>query len=194
MTIQQLFDYVDEVKPNTYTNAVKTVWLNEVEGKVQTEVFLLNDKDCFAYNYSATVTTPITFPDEHTIGIADKSVMRQFRPGGKITMTGTGIYTGNSLTNAVIQRVNADGLVFSETFTETGDTEVSTQLAFDGSSCVLLVEFPHDKLYREYIKARIDYENGEYDKYSATMEMFNNFWGEFMRWFAKTYCPAGRRR
>ena len=194
MTIQQLFDYVDEVKPNTYTNAIKTVWLNEVEGKVQTEVFLLNDKDCFAYNYSATVTTPITFPDEHTVGIADKSVLAQFRPGGKITMTGTGIYTGNNLTGAVIQSVNADGLVFTETFTETGDTEVSTALAFNGSSCELLVEFPHDKLYREYIKARIDYENGEYDKYAATMEMFNNFWGEFMRWFARTYCPAGRRR
>jgi len=195
MTIKQVFDYVDEVMPNAFSNAVKTAWLNEVEGKVQTEVFLNNETECFQYNYSADVTTPITFPDDHTIGIADKFALKQFRPGGKITMTPTGIYAGNAVTNAVIQSVNADGLVFADnTFSATGTTEVSTAISFDGSSCELLVEYPHSKIYGEYIIARIHYANKEYDNYSASMAMFNDFWGEFMRWFARTYCPAGRRK
>lgn len=54
----------------------------------------------------------------------------------------------------------------------------------------LLVTPPHDKLYVEYLAARIDYANGEYDKYANTMQMFNAFWNEFVAWFANTYRPA----
>lgn len=54
----------------------------------------------------------------------------------------------------------------------------------------LLVLPPHDKLYVEYLAARIDYANGEYDKYANTMQMFNAFWAEFVAWFANTYRPA----
>ena len=54
----------------------------------------------------------------------------------------------------------------------------------------LLVHPPHDKLYPAYLEARIDYANGEYNKYQNTMQMFNAFFEEFMRWFALTYRPA----
>ena len=192
MTPKQLFDYVDEIKPNAFSNATKTIWLNEVEGMVQTEVLLLSE--VFEYRWSATVSTPISFPDEHTVGIADKSVLKNFRPGGKITLTGSGAYSGNNLTNAVIQSVSVDGLVFNETFSHTGASEVTTTLSFDGSTVELLVEPPHSKLYGEYLIARIDYANGEYDKYDNSMQMFNAFWGEFSRWFARMYRPADRKK
>lgn len=195
MTIQTLFDYVDEIKPNAFSDDTKLVWLNEVEGQVQTEVFLLNEREVVEYNLSATVTTPITFPDDHTMGIADKDVLKKFRPGGLLTFSPGSPYAANAKTDIAIQGVNADGLLFPEgTFSVTGDTEVSTELTFDGSTSELLVEPPHSKLYAEYLMARIDYANGEYDKYQNSMQMFNAFWGEFMRWFARTYCPAGRRR
>ena len=54
----------------------------------------------------------------------------------------------------------------------------------------MLVRPPHDKLYPAYLEARIDYANGEYNKYQNTMQMFNSFWGEFLRWFALVYRPA----
>ena len=59
---------------------------------------------------------------------------------------------------------------------------------------VLLVNPPHDKLYREYLTARIDYANGEYNKYQNTMQMFNEFWNEFVIWFARNYRPAETHR
>ena len=40
MTVSQVIQIVDDIKPNAFTNETKTAWLNEVEGMVQTEVFL----------------------------------------------------------------------------------------------------------------------------------------------------------
>ena len=195
MTIKEVIDYVDEIKPNAFSNATKTIWLNEVEGQVMTEVFLLNEREVFEYHYASQDSTAITFPDTKTLGIADKNVRRKFQPGGKITMSPGGIYSDNAVTGAVIQAVNADGLVFAEnTFSVTGTTEVTATLNYDGSGVELLVEPPHHKLYGQYLIAMIDYANGEYDKYANTMQMFNAFWGEFMRWFARVYAPANRHR
>ena len=192
MTLKECLDYVDENKPNAFSNATKTVWVNEAEGKVQTEIFLLSESEVFEYHYAAQVTTPITFPDDHTIGIADKTVLKKFRPGGKFTSFAPGApYTNNAAASITIQGVSADGLLFAEgTFTDTGTTPVSTVLNYDGSGCELLAEAPHSKIYPEYVMARIDYANGEYDKYENTMQMFNAFWGEFSRWFARVYRPA----
>lgn len=53
-----------------------------------------------------------------------------------------------------------------------------------------LVSFPHDDIYDLWLEAKIDFENGEYNKYQNTMEMFNSHYGDFVRWFADTYEPA----
>ena len=39
-TLKGVIDYVDEIKPNAFSNAAKTQWINECEGLVQTEVLL----------------------------------------------------------------------------------------------------------------------------------------------------------
>ena len=44
MTVEQVIQMADETKPNAFSNETKTAWLNEVEGMVQTEVFLLHRK------------------------------------------------------------------------------------------------------------------------------------------------------
>ena len=55
----------------------------------------------------------------------------------------------------------------------------------------LAVYPPHDKLYPRYLQAMIHYANGEYDRYAASMQVFNAAWGEFVRWFSRTCDPAG---
>lgn len=112
LTLADVISRVDGIEPNAYTNDQKTAWVNEVEGKVYTEVFLL---------------TPY-----------------EFRP----------------LTYA------------------------------DDSGTTLAVMPPHDKLYPLYLQAMVLYANGEYDRYTNAMAMFNAAWGEFVRWFARTYAPA----
>jgi len=111
-TLKSVIEYVDSVKPNAFTNAVKTAWVNECEGLVQTEVLLRAIDEVEEY-----------------------------------------------------------------TWAEDQDTE-------------LLVRPPHDKLYRAYLTAMVDFANGEYNRYANTMEMFNAHFGEFQRWFAHVYRPA----
>lgn len=54
----------------------------------------------------------------------------------------------------------------------------------------LLAKAPHDKIYWTYLTAMIDFGNGEYSKYQNTMELFNSYFGEYMRWYAGRYRPA----
>jgi len=195
MTIKQVLDYVDEIKPNAFSNATKTLWLNEVEGLVQTEIFLWNDSECFQYNYAYSGSASVYFPDEHTIAFTDTSLLKNFRPGGKITnFAPSSPYAGNSFSSRVIQEITDTGLVFEESFGTTGETPTTTTVKYSGEDVELLVKYPHDKIYGAYLIAKVDFANGEYDKYANTMTMFNAFWGEFSRWFARVYCPAGRRR
>lgn len=112
MTVSEVIRFVDDVKPNAFSDEVKTLWLNECEGLVQTEVFLTAPADIIRYRF-----------DEHR------------------------------------------------------DTP-------------LLVDPPHDKLYRAYLTAMVDFYNGEYNRYQNTMTLFNSHLGEFSRWYTRNYRPA----
>ena len=60
----------------------------------------------------------------------------------------------------------------------------------------LIVELPHDELYIRYLQACIDEQNGEYNRYADSRQLYNEAYGNFVRWFARTYEPAqgyGRR-
>ena len=52
-TLKSVIDYVDEIKPNAFSNEAKTKWLNECEGLVQTEVLLWASEEIITYQYDA---------------------------------------------------------------------------------------------------------------------------------------------
>lgn len=54
----------------------------------------------------------------------------------------------------------------------------------------LLVTAPHEDIYILWLQAKIDEANGEYNKYQNTMQIYNEYYGSFLRWFAGTYDPA----
>lgn len=43
MTISEVFADVDELKPNQYDDAIKIKWINEIEGKIYHEIFMVDD-------------------------------------------------------------------------------------------------------------------------------------------------------
>lgn len=112
MKIKDAIAYVDTVKPNAFDDAAKILWLNEVEGLVQTEAMLIAVADLVEY---------------------------------------------------------------------TAETDVETEL---------LVKSPHDKIYRAYLVAMVDFANGEYNRYANTVEMFNTYFSEYVVWYADKYRPA----
>ena len=121
MKIGELIAYVTAVKGREFPPEVYDVWLNEVEGLVQTRVHL----------------------------IPDEAVVRLVRDA-------------------------EDPEAFNET--------------------VLSAPFPYDKLYAPYIEAKIDFANGEYDRYENSMAMFDQFFTEYMAHYAQVYRPADRRK
>lgn len=56
--------------------------------------------------------------------------------------------------------------------------------------CEPLVGFPHEDIYEHWLEAKIDYANGEYDKYQNSMEAYNAVYNGFVNWFLNTYDPV----
>lgn len=52
MILSEVIDRVDAIKPNAFDNDAKTMWINECEGMVQTEVFLLATEEIITYTYA----------------------------------------------------------------------------------------------------------------------------------------------
>lgn len=53
-----------------------------------------------------------------------------------------------------------------------------------------LVSYPHDDIYDLWLEAKIDAANGEYNRYQNSMQLYNESFGNFVRWFASVYEPA----
>lgn len=54
----------------------------------------------------------------------------------------------------------------------------------------LFVGAPHDKLYGEYLCARICEAEGEIARANNYMTRFNDFYTEFSKWFVRNYNPS----
>ena len=86
-----------------------------------------------------------------------------------------------------------EGKVYTQVFLQqTFDFPDLTPWAMLGME--LAVPAPYNKLYPRYLQAMIHYANGEYDRYAASMQLFNEAWGELNRWFGRDYDIADRAR
>ncbi|MBP5729553.1 MAG: hypothetical protein J6Y48_21000 [Clostridia bacterium] len=58
----------------------------------------------------------------------------------------------------------------------------------------LSIPAPYNKLYPRYLQAMIHYANGEYERYAASMQLFNEAWSEVCRWFGQDFNISDRAR
>lgn len=65
MKLSTVLAMVDEIKPNAFSASTKTVWLNEIEGLVQTEVLLVRIEEIISYDYETDVDTELLVPAPH---------------------------------------------------------------------------------------------------------------------------------
>ena len=82
-----------------------------------------------------------------------------------------------------------EGLVQSEILLLSSADTIEYKLP-DDENTELLVPAPHSKIYRAYMAAMIDFQNGEYNKYQNSMELFNSWWREYAAWYSLNYDPA----
>lgn len=60
----------------------------------------------------------------------------------------------------------------------------------DDLGAELLVRFPHDDIYEAWLAAKIDFANGEYEKYQNSMAMYNELYEDFVQLVAMRYNPT----
>lgn len=87
---------------------------------------------------------------------------------------------------AKLQWVNeAEGYIWTEVMLNSPVTYV--EIGLDGE---LMVKPPHSELYWPYLMAMIDLANGDYERYTNSMQLFNDRVKRYMRWYADNYRPA----
>lgn len=52
MTLKQVIDFVDSLRPNDFSAEMKTTWINDLESMIQAEVFLFPPEDTIYYEYA----------------------------------------------------------------------------------------------------------------------------------------------
>lgn len=72
-----------------------------------------------------------------------------------------------------------EGMVQSEILL-TSPADIITYPLPDNDDPELLVPAPHSKIYRAYVTAMMQFENGEYSSYNNSMELFNQWWREYL--------------
>ena len=65
MKLTEVIVRVDDIKPNAFTDATKTAWINECEGLVQTEVMLIAAVDVIQYDYETDAQTELLAKPPH---------------------------------------------------------------------------------------------------------------------------------
>ena len=76
-----------------------------------------------------------------------------------------------------------EGAVASSFTGYTDDTDINTKL---------LVPAPYDEVYLRWLEAQIDYHNGEYDKYSNAIIMFNTEFEAYAAYYNQNHRPVNR--
>ena len=64
------------------------------------------------------------------------------------------------------------------------DTDLSTEL---------LVPAPYDSIYIRWLDAQVDYANGEYDRYNNGVQVYNDAYTAFERFYNRTHMPKGKK-
>lgn len=59
MKLKEVIDHVDSLKQNAFTYEHKTRWINEIEGQVQTEVFLFSWDNITQYDWESNQDTEL---------------------------------------------------------------------------------------------------------------------------------------
>lgn len=53
----------------------------------------------------------------------------------------------------------------------------------------LIAQAPYDQLYIEFIKMKIDEENGETQRYNNSAVIFNGYYIDYKKWYNRTHRP-----
>lgn len=186
MTIGDVIDYADSIKQNSFSTLAKTVWLNEIEYRVQSDVMLLAADNIRDYVYSDSIAAAGIIYSANTITLPKRL---KARAGGVLIISGS-VNSGSY----AVTGVSSDGKVITiDSGLTAGTEERETLVKFDGSGCELLVPAPWSEIYYDYLLMKMSEHLEESSEQNNRAATFDKAFTRLMRWWADTYNPSNGR-
>lgn len=89
-----------------------------------------------------------------------------------------------------------DGLIKKEVIDTHEGAEDVIFTGYDGTDVetVLLVPAPYDNVYISWLESRIDYANGETNRYQNSSIMYNTDYIQYVNYYNRTHMPKETKR
>ena len=91
-----------------------------------------------------------------------------------------------------------DGQIYEEVIKTHEDSPLESFSGYDNDTDMdtteLLVSAPYDDIYALWLEAKIDYANGDYSKYNASITMFNTQYNNFTNYYNRTHKPISKAK
>lgn len=193
MKLKQAIDRADNLRPNAFTYEQKTDFINELEHMVQADVMLVPPKDIISHIYKAEWHQQVKFADDRTLLVDADLKLLPYSLINLSELTTTENEGNFLITYAGGWEDGYFGYYFDiDTFTPTTAFESAT-IKYDGTNEELLIGNPYEELYVSWLIAKIDYYNGDFDRYANTQQAFENHYKAFTKWYANNFISRGKR-
>ncbi len=88
-----------------------------------------------------------------------------------------------------------DGLVYQELIKTHNDFEETTENKFTGYTSEdgdeeMLIPFPYENVYIEWLTAQIDLTNADIGRYNNSVMSFYNDYNQFANWYTRNHMPT----
>lgn len=176
MTINEVIQAVDSLKPNSYSELEKIQWLSELDGTIKAEI----------------IDTHEGADKEEAINEYIKNNVLEYEK----------IVNEYAKVNEVSLEEAREQIPFHEIkYKEAKEHIESTRsdIMFDGYNentsldTELIAPAPYDRMYKSWLESRIDYANGEYSKYNNSVTVFNADYLSYQRAYNRKHMPKGTK-
>lgn len=91
-----------------------------------------------------------------------------------------------------------DGMVYEELIKTHDDFVETSENKFTGYTTedmdeTLLIPFPFEKTYIDWLASQIDLTNGDISRYNANTMVFMNKFTDFSNWYGRNHMPTQKR-
>lgn len=213
MTVTDVIDYIDRIKPNVYSSEQKALWINALEKKLRTEVLenyedagepdkamLLNENNAVFVAEHAEPGVVVSwylfeFPDKSFSGRVEVPAELSGAPVTIINSTAfeeceslSGIIIPESVVsigeNAFSDCKNLTIYGHSGSYSE--EYAISHDIPFEDVD-KLIASGPYEDMYYRWVEAQIDYANNEIQRYNNALALFNDAYQKFRNYFNRTH-------
>lgn len=193
MTVRELIEYVDRMRPNDFPVVDKILWINELESMIQTADYLIHPDDIVFYLPDGEwEMTGVYFPDELTMVLPKRIKVSDY---ATVEVSGLETYAANN-GSFTVRGVDQGGkMIFrlGDAFPAVGETPDTgtAKIVCKLEDVELLLPEAFQHLYWYYLFAMIDNANQEYDRYENSHAAFNRKYTAFKKWYTTHYPNRG---